>query len=79
MITKAIAVASRHGQVFYHTQQRNADGSAKRCRVSGKCKVWVTRPDEFRLPVKHGMWDCFYITEVNAGEWTTSDVTQKAA
>ena len=28
-----------------------------------------TRPTEFRLPVKYGLRDHFYITEQNVNEW----------
>lgn len=40
-----------------------------RWRANGKCKVWVTRPDEFRLPVKFGLRDYDYITEENADKF----------
>jgi hypothetical protein len=54
---------------FWHRTQRNADGSPVRCRVNGKLKTWKTRPDSFRLPVKHGIKQCFYITPENAAYW----------
>lgn len=57
---------------FVHRTLRNADGSRVRCRASGACKTWKTRPDEFRLPVKHGLRDSFYITPRNAHEWVPS-------
>jgi hypothetical protein len=78
VITKAIAVEAgeRWGHTtFYHITERNADGTAVRCRANGKCKVWKTRPDEFLLPVKHGLKLCFYITQRNAAEWLTTDPT----
>jgi len=40
-----------------------------RVRVSGKCKTWKTRPNEFRLPVKYGMYESSYITHTDAGDW----------
>lgn len=78
MITKTIAVAAgdKWGQTtFYHLTKRNADGTAVRCRTNSKCKVWKTRPDDFRLPVKYGLKDCFYITPRNAAEWSLTDPT----
>ena len=69
MITKQTAVDSYHGQIFHHESLTNADGTPLRCRVNGQCKVWKTRPDDFRLPVKHGLYQCFYITPANAAEW----------
>lgn len=69
MITKEIAMSATYRQIFHHKELNNADGSPVRCRVNGKCKVWKTRPEDFRLPVKHGLKDCFYITHDNAGDW----------
>ena len=69
MITKQMAVSATYGQVFHHVRLKNADGTPVRCRVNGKCKVWVTRPEEFRFPVKHGLRDCFYIDQSNAKDW----------
>ncbi len=69
MVTKEQAVASQYRQEFTHTTIKNADGTAARCRVNGQCKVWKTRPDEFKLPVKHGLYECFYITQDNAADW----------
>lgn len=37
-----------------------------RCRPNGAVKTWKTRPGEFRLPIKHGLRDCAYITQSNA-------------
>ena len=66
MITKQIAITARN---FEHVSVKNKDGTPARCRAMGKCKVWKTRPDEFKLPVKHGLYDSFYITMENAGDW----------
>jgi hypothetical protein len=60
---------------FYHCTARNADGTAVRCRANGRCKTWVTRPDDWRLPVKYGLRQCFYITPTNAAEWLDYDPT----
>lgn len=81
MITKEQAVeagAYRASRTFYHATLRNSDGSAVRCRASGRCKVWKTRPDDFRLPVKYGLRDYFYITPRNAHEWLVNDPTTRA-
>lgn len=72
MITRLLAVTLSPGTTLHHTTLRNADGTPLRARVNGKCKVWVTRPDEFSLPVKHGLRDYFYITPLNAHKWTTT-------
>lgn len=61
MITKDVAVTLTHGTTLYSDLQRNSDGSQKRCRVMGKCKTWKRDPERFQLPVKHGLYDSFYI------------------
>jgi hypothetical protein len=35
-------------------------------RVNGKCKTWKTRPEEFKLPIKHGLYSYGYLTHENA-------------
>ncbi len=42
-------------------------------RASGLCKTWVTRPEHFQLPVKHGLRDSAYITHDNAEHWHTDE------
>lgn len=69
MITKEIAISSNYRDEFHHKTLKNSDGTPVRCRVNGKCKIWKTRPAEFRLPVKYGLKECFYIDETNANEW----------
>ena len=69
-MTRTDAQGLRPGSILHHLTLRNADASPLRARVTGRIKLWITRPDEFRLPVKHGLRDSFYITERNAHEWT---------
>ena len=69
-LTKQQAMLAQHATTLYHRTSRNSDGTALRARTNGRCKVWVTRPDEFKLPMKHGMYDVFYITEWNANQWS---------
>jgi hypothetical protein len=57
------------GYTLHHKTATNADGSPLRCRVNGSIKTWKSRPDDFRLPVKHGLKHCFYITPENVNEW----------
>ena len=73
MISKQEAVAASYRQEFHHGTRRNADNTPMRVRVNGACKTWKTRPLEFRLPVKHGMYDSGYITHENAAEWFLTD------
>lgn len=69
MITKEIAQNASYRTIFHHINLKNSDMTPVRCRVNGKCKTWVTKPNEFRLPVKHGLKDCFYIDQNNAMDW----------
>lgn len=74
-MNKQDAVGASYGQVFYHAHARNADYTAVRVRVSGRCKTWVTRPTEFRLPVKYGFSRSLAITHENANDFLLADPT----
>lgn len=77
MVTKEQAIAAgMWGQMFYHVRLRNKDGTAVRCRSIGRCKTWKTRPDDWRLPVKHGRRDSF-LTPANAADWDITDYVQE--
>lgn len=57
---------------FWHKTAKRSDGrTAIGVRRNGATKTWKTRPGEFRIPVKYGMYEYFYITDKNADEWTT--------
>lgn len=78
-VTKEVAVdAGNNGGTFYHRTYRNADGSAVRCRVNGKCQVWKTRPTEFRLPCKVGFKDYYQLRDSNCEDWLIEDPTSIA-
>lgn len=67
MITKNQAMTKRY---FSHVTLKDSRGNPVRCRASGKCQTWKTRPNDFKLPVKYGLYQCFYITPENAAEWS---------
>ena len=79
MMTKEFAAGLYKGKTLYHATATNADGTAKRCRVNGKLKTWKTTPNDWRLPVKSGLWNYFYITPNNAAEWLPYDRTEQKA
>lgn len=56
-------VGPRGGEKIYQT----------RVRASGRCQTWKTRPAEFRLPVKYGMYQNGEITHSNASQWHTPE------
>jgi len=76
MLSKSICVNLDYRTELHHTTLKNADGTPTRCRVNGKCKVWKTRPEDYRLPVKHGLRRCFYITPTNEAEWEVPELVQ---
>jgi hypothetical protein len=79
MITKEIAMKAKHGNLFFHkTLKQGSRGHriALRVRVTGKCQMWIRTPNEFRLPVKHGLYESWAITHDNCNEWMTKDPTQ---
>ena len=48
------------------------DGSPSKCRVTGACKTWKRTPEKFKLPVKRGLYEYFYISENNGNQWDFS-------
>lgn len=62
-ITLEEAKGLEYGDVLYHVKNRNADGSPQRWRVNGKPKTWKTRPEQVKVPVKHGLRNFDYLTE----------------
>jgi hypothetical protein len=78
-VTKKQAAQARYGDEFHYTGLHNCNikigprggqtTSITRVRVTGMCKVWKTRPKEFRLPVKRGLYDSSAIEHNNAKDW----------
>ena len=57
---------------FEHGEWTNADGTAMRFRRNGKTKTWK-RNDNFRIPVKHGLYDYMYIDQDNMLDFVACD------
>jgi hypothetical protein len=56
--------------VFYHKTLKNADKkTALKARRNGKTQTWKTRPNDFKIPVKYGLYDYFYIDQNNCKDW----------
>ena len=66
MITKSQALTENHFEMIH---RNNADGSPVRWRRNGATKIWKTRPDEFRIPVKYGLYQYGYIDQDNADQF----------
>jgi len=58
---------------FYHRTKKYARSDRPiEVRKMGATKRWVRQPEKFRVPVKFGMYDSFYIDNRNADEWSTT-------
>ena len=81
MITKEQAMAATYGDELHYTGLGECSrtpvgprgGQPKttiiRVRVTGECKTLKTRPEEFRLPIKHGLKGYGEINHLNAHEF----------
>jgi len=56
-------------QRFEHVILKNKNNTRLRARRNGKTKTWKTRPNEFKIPAKYGMYYYFYIDHNNCHEW----------
>lgn len=70
MITKEQALTANN---FCHATLTNKDKTPLRVRRSGKTQTWKTRPEEFKVPVKYGLYESTYITHLNAHEWNVQE------
>ena len=69
------AINSNYSQELHYTGKQNCARiigpkggetiTIVRVRVSGKCQTWKTRPIEFRLPVKYGLYENSAVTHLN--------------
>lgn len=63
MITIEQAKNLKPGDILYHKVNKNSDGTPQRWKVNGKPKIWKTRPNEVKVPIKHGLRDYDYMTQ----------------
>lgn len=78
MVTKEQAMT---GQVFVALSPdghplRTKGGSLVLWRRNGMTKIWKTRPNDFRVPVKRGLHNCDYITPGTAHLVELLEVTE---
>lgn len=76
MIDRDTALTLHYGQILYHRTLRNKDGSALRARVNGQVKTWKRDETRYRVPMKHGLRECFYIGPAEARDWLLNDPTE---
>lgn len=70
MLTKDEAVALHLNDTLVHATKKDSRKQPMKVRVSGKTKTWKTRPDDFKVPVKYGLYQSGYIEPHNAAEWS---------
>ena len=57
---------------WFH-ENHGPTGKIVRWHRNGKTMVWKTRPGEYRIPVKHGLYEYGYIYHTDAGRFHTED------
>lgn len=73
MITKEQALALKLREEIHSSLNRNRDGTCAKWRVNGQVKTWKTRPEEFRVPVKYGMYTYGYVTDISSDDYHLAD------
>jgi len=53
-----------HTTSMFHYGDCNV--KVERWRRNGKTKTWKTRPSQFSIPIKHGLYNHGYIDQTNA-------------
>jgi hypothetical protein len=78
-MVKALTVAQvkkmKGNETIYMIGHYNADGSPMNYRQNGKIQFWKTRPDDFRIPVKRGLYEYGEVTPRNM-DMVTLDVPE---
>ena len=73
MITKEQAMTADHFHLGNCLKRVGPRGAIKltisRWRRSGRTKTWITRPKDFRVPVKYGQSQFGYVTAEHAQAW----------
>jgi hypothetical protein len=70
MVTlQAIEQALLNGKLYV----RMNSGKLWQCRRNGATKLWKTRPDDFRIPVKAGLKLCGAVNDVNTVSYESDD------
>jgi hypothetical protein len=79
MVSRSQAALFRYGQELHYTGRHECTRvvgkrggiteNVTRVRISGKCQTWKTKPDDFRVPVKYGMYESSAIDQHNAADY----------
>ena len=63
----------KYGDIVHHREFKNADGTPARGRLNGKVKTWKRDINRVQAPMKHGLYDYFYITQDNMKDFEVAD------
>lgn len=74
MVTKDEAMVASNFTFKIANPKHKSFGELRNCRRSGKTQVWKTRPNDFKVPVKYGLYESFYITQDNASEFSVGNI-----
>lgn len=77
MITLEQAKDLTHGTILYDMVYRNVDGTPQRWRVNGAPKTWKRNPNRVTVPIKHGLKDCSYLTELSLEAFCLDEAAAK--
>ena len=72
-MTREQAFQLKCGEIIHETEGYNRDGTCRRWRVNGKLQAYKRNPDNFRLPLKHGLVAYGYLTKWNLVQMHTED------
>ena len=62
----AITMEQAINAKVFHANGCQPKRTPERWRRNGRTQLWKTRPTEFRVPVKHGLYHYGYITQIAA-------------
>lgn len=69
----------RIGDTIHHTELRNSDGTPLRARINAKVQLWKTRPGEYRVGIKSGLYSYSELTPSVAHKWCLTADEARAA
>lgn len=67
---KALVIKLPYG-TYLHYEPACGPDRTERWRINGQAKTWKSpsRQHEFRIPIKHGLRDYYYLTDTNVKEF----------
>lgn len=63
------AKALQYGQTLHWLGGKNADGSPMRYKVNGAPKTWKRQPERVQVPLKRGLYEFTYLTELELDQF----------